>query len=169
MLVQDSMGLVLHSGLVYQRFDTHDKFSQTLPHFLSILANRSAVGYYPQSCLHPSDHSWVNYVPIQVSLVMICFDMVLVRYFRLLLKVEHRRSLSLGENTKWKTHTSITWWQLGVFLWQRIPYTHGFYACKVLFDGFDAQIPFGILCVENFPWRRRHFLRFVSHESRAQL
>ncbi len=56
MLVQVSIGVFLHSDLVYQPFDTHDKFSQTLPCFFSILANRSAVGFYPQSCLHPSDH-----------------------------------------------------------------------------------------------------------------
>ncbi len=68
-----SMGLVLYSDLVYQPFDTYDKFSQTAPHFFSMCDNRSAVGFYPQSCLPPCDHSWVNYVSIQVSLTCTLF------------------------------------------------------------------------------------------------
>ncbi len=57
-------GAGFHSDLIYQPFDTHDKFSP----FFSIVANRSAVKFYPHSRLHPSDHSWVNYGPIHISL-----------------------------------------------------------------------------------------------------
>ncbi len=37
-----SMGLVLHSDLVYHPFDTNDKFSQNLSHSFSTSANINA-------------------------------------------------------------------------------------------------------------------------------
>ena len=72
--VQFSMGLILLSHLTYQPFDTHDKFSQTLPHFSTLSnSNRNAAGFYPVLCLPvPSDqllevHTWTIPVPVCLS------------------------------------------------------------------------------------------------------
>ncbi len=70
----------LNSDLAYQPSDAHDKFSQTLPRYFSILVNRHATGFYPEFCLHQDGRSWVmrvlfpkflwyNYLFVGLSLV----------------------------------------------------------------------------------------------------
>ncbi len=76
-IVQVSMGLVLHSELVYQAsiWRAWQVFTYTLPpppSTPSTLANRNAAGFYPGYCLHRVDRSWVNYMYVIITVSLTC-------------------------------------------------------------------------------------------------